>query len=152
MGKKSTRSKGTDGTAASATRKATRSTTRTAVKPGLRAAAAKPGPVAAETTPAAEGPAPEETRHAEASALKKPELLEAVILRAGVRKVHAKPVVEAMLAVLGEAVAAGRDLNLEPFGKLKINRSQTSENARVTVARLRQKNGAAKAGGADADG
>ncbi len=149
MGKKSTRSKGTEGPGEGAVRKATRSTTRTAVKPGLHAAAAKPGPVAAEAPPAAESPVPEETRSSEAGALRKPELLEAVILRSGVRKREAKPVVEALLAVLGEAVAAGRDLNLEPFGKLRINRSQTGENGRVTVARLRQKDGAGKAGGAD---
>lgn len=139
MAKKSTKAKEAGRAAAGAKGTATRSTTRTAVKPGLRAAAAKPGPVAAETTPAAESPAPEETGDAGAGVLKKPELLEAVILRSGVRKRDAKPVVEALLAVLGEAVATGRDLNLEPFGKLKINRSQTGENGRVTVARLRQK-------------
>ena len=53
-------------------------------------------------------------------------------------KKDAKPVVEAMLAVLGESIADGRELNLQPFGKLRINRTVEKHNGRVTVCKLRQ--------------
>lgn len=70
--------------------------------------------------------------------LKKAELVNAVVERSGVAKKHAKPVVEAMLAVLGETVSANRELNLQPFGKLRVNRSQDKPNGKVFVCKLRQ--------------
>lgn len=74
----------------------------------------------------------------QAPALAKRELVEQAVERSGVRKKDAKPVVEAVLALLGEAVAEGRELNLKPFGKLRVNRSQTRGNGRVFVCKLRQ--------------
>lgn len=71
-------------------------------------------------------------------ALSRKALIEETVLRSGVKKKDAKPVVEAMLAILGETVAAGRDLNLKPFGKLHINRSESRSNGTVHVCRLRQ--------------
>lgn len=70
--------------------------------------------------------------------LKKRELLERVVTRSGVKKRDAKLVVEAMLAVMGEALAEGQELNLQPFGKLKINRVKESANGRILNCRLRQ--------------
>lgn len=70
--------------------------------------------------------------------LKKKELIEAVVARSGVKKRDAKPVVEAMLAVLGETIADGRELNLQPMGKLKITRMKKSAKATVITARLRR--------------
>jgi len=70
--------------------------------------------------------------------LKKQELLQMVADRAELNKNKVKPVVEAMLEVLGEALAEGRELNLKPFGKVKINRQKDVGNARVTVAKIRQ--------------
>ncbi|WP_082630998.1 HU family DNA-binding protein [Roseovarius atlanticus] len=77
--------------------------------------------------------------------LKKSELFQLVADRADLNKNKVKPVVEAMLEVLGEALAEGRELNLKPFGKVKINRQKDTGNARVTVAKIRQpkSNGAA---------
>ncbi len=140
MGKKSnpTKAGATGAGTQSAARKAARSTTRAVVKPARPApegAASAPGPDAEQdaATPARAEAAPD------VPALKKAELLGAVVARSGVKKGQAKPVLEAVLAVLGEAVTEGRDLNLEPFGKLKIKRIQPGANGRVTVARLRQK-------------
>ncbi|MGA9411205.1 MAG: HU family DNA-binding protein, partial [Roseobacter sp.] len=48
--------------------------------------------------------------------LRKRELVERVALRAGVKKKDAKPIVEVMLAELGEALAAGRSCALPPLG------------------------------------
>jgi nucleoid DNA-binding protein len=71
-------------------------------------------------------------------ALTKRELIDAAVLRSGVKKKDAKPVVEALLAILGETVASGRDLNLKPFGKLHLNRSEKRSNGTVHKCRLRQ--------------
>lgn len=83
-------------------------------------------------------------------ALKKQELLASVIERSGVKKKFAKPVVEALLAELGEAVGEGREFNLEPFGKLKQVRTTDQAKARVVTARIRQRKPDAKEDNAEA--
>ncbi|MEP3333465.1 HU family DNA-binding protein [Sedimentitalea sp.] len=70
--------------------------------------------------------------------MKKKELVDLVVTRSGIKKKDAKPVVEAMLAVLGESIAEGREMNLQPFGKLRINRTVEKHNGRITVCKLRQ--------------
>lgn len=72
--------------------------------------------------------------------LKRRELIENVVRRSGIKKKDAKPVVEAMLAELGEALASGRGVALPPFGRAKINRSKDIEDGRVIIVKLRQKN------------
>ena len=76
--------------------------------------------------------------------LKKQELLDKIVTRTEVKKKFAKPVVEAMLEVLGEALAEGRELNLQPLGKVKQNRTKETANARIIIAKIRQ----SKQGGA----
>jgi hypothetical protein len=76
--------------------------------------------------------------------LKKQELLDKIVTRSEVKKKFAKPVVEAMLEVLGEALAEGRELNLQPLGKGKLNRTKETPNARIIIAKIRQ----SKQGGA----
>lgn len=46
--------------------------------------------------------------------------------------------IDAALAVLGEVLAEGRELNLQPFGKLKIQRKEEKANGTVLICRLRQ--------------
>ena len=70
--------------------------------------------------------------------MRKKELIDLVVERSGIKKKDAKPVVEAMLAVLGEASGSGRELNLQPLGKLRINRSVERSNGRIIVCKLRQ--------------
>lgn len=70
--------------------------------------------------------------------MKKKELIDAVVSRSGIKKKDAKPVVEAMLAVLGEALADSRELNLKPFGKVKVNRAKEVPNGKVIIAKIRQ--------------
>ena len=94
--------------------------------------------------------------------LRKKELIAEVLERCEVKKRDAKPVIEAMLAVLGEALADGRGLNLEPMGKLRINRAEEKNDRRIVVCKLRQKRdtpdpdapagGAEPGGAADPDG
>jgi len=120
-------------------------------KTASKAASAKRRPTSAETTTgsaSSAGPVPTpdappvivaETRpESAAPELKKPELIDEVIKRADMRKKFAKPVVEAMLEVLGEALAEGRELNLPPMGKVKLNRMRDGAHARIIVAKIRQ--------------
>jgi len=72
--------------------------------------------------------------------LRKKELIERVVARSGIKKKDAKPVIEAMLAVLGEALASGEDLNLQPLGKVMVKRVKEHTNAKVMVTRIRQRN------------
>lgn len=97
-------------------------------KPPAAKAAASEAPVTA--APAVAAPDLE---------MRKQELLAAVVERADIKKKYAKPVVEAMIEVLGEALAEGRELNLQPLGKLKYNRTKETENARIIIAKIRQK-------------
>ncbi|RKF15299.1 DNA-binding protein [Roseovarius spongiae] len=90
-------------------------------------------------------PAPEPETKSAAPELKKQELLAKVVERADVKKKFAKPVVEAMLAVLGEALAEGREMNLQPLGKIKNNRIKETSQAKVIVAKIRQKTAPADA-------
>ena len=71
--------------------------------------------------------------------LKKRDLIDAVVKRSGIKKKDAKPVVEAMLAELGEALSDGQELSLPPLGRVKINREKEIEDGKVLILKLRQK-------------
>ena len=60
------------------------------------------------------------------------------VARSGVKKRDAKPAIEAVLAVLGEALSEGRELNLRPMGKLKVTRMKKAGNGQIINARVRQ--------------
>lgn len=85
------------------------------------------------------------------NAPRKKELVERVVARIGVKKRDAKPVVEALLSVLGEALADGRSLVLPPLGRVRINREKKLANGRVIVAKIRQTDPPLKAGFAPSD-
>jgi len=138
MVSKSPRTPGT----ASATGKKSRATS----SPGR--ATRKPAPPA-DAPPRATAPktaaktAPKTAAKGEVG-LKKKELIEAVVARAQVKKKYAKPVVEAMIEILGGAIAKGRDIDLQPMGKIKQQRVKDSDGALVVIARIRQNKPAAK--------
>jgi DNA-binding protein HU-alpha len=126
--------KTTAGKAGSTTRKTTASTrkapaTKTAASSARKVAstaAAKPV-VVTEAAPVVSGPE-----------LKKKELIDMVVERSGVKKRFVKPALEAALAVLGEALDEGRELNLRPFGKMKVQRAKEVSNGKVMNVRVRQ--------------
>lgn len=70
--------------------------------------------------------------------LRKKELIDDVVARSGIKKKDAKPVIEATLAAMGEALAEKRELVLRPFGKIKVRREKDMPNARVLTAKIRQ--------------
>ncbi|MEQ6247830.1 HU family DNA-binding protein [Sulfitobacter sp. HNIBRBA3233] len=77
--------------------------------------------------------------------LRKKELFDLVVARSGMKKKDVKPVVEAMLAVLGDALSEHREMQLPPLGKLKVQRGKEMSDGRALVLKLRQKNAALNA-------
>ena len=70
--------------------------------------------------------------------MRKKELIDLVVERSGLKKKDAKPIIEATLAILGEALADTRELNLQPLGKIKVRREKLMPNGRVLVTKIRQ--------------
>jgi len=73
--------------------------------------------------------------------IKKPELIDRVVAETGMKKKDVKPVVEAMLAVLGRTLADGEEITAPPMGKLMIKRVKDTANAKVMTLKLRHPTG-----------
>ena len=103
---------------------------------------AAPAPVAApEPTAAAPKVAPVVVKSAAPTVMtemRKEQLLDEVAKRSGAKRKDVKPIVEAALEVMGEALGEGQELNLKPLGKVKIARTKQVANGRVINLRLRQ--------------
>lgn len=115
-------------------------------KAGPREMPAEPAMVAQEATPAETSapPAPEDAAlMATKDPLRKKELVERVVARSGLKAQDARPVIEAVLAELGETMAEGRGLVLPPLGRVKITREKKLPNGRLIVVRVRQNDAAA---------
>ncbi len=78
--------------------------------------------------------------------LRKKDMLERLTERTGLRKNQIKPVLEAVLAELGDALIKGETLNLPPLGKLTVNRSIAQEKADVVICKLRRAKASAVSG------
>ncbi len=132
----------------------TKRTTSTAKKPTTRSTTAKTAtktPVAAAPQPAvaqAEAPTPPAVMPEVVDGpqpvvagpmMRKKELVDKVVEASGIKKKDAKPVVEAMLRVLGDALRDGRELNLHPFGNMKVRRAKEMTKARVLTTKVRQR-------------
>lgn len=139
-----------------ASRKSTGSKTKSKTAKPSRASATAPKPPAALRTPGGVTTMVPKPQRADATpdagdagedlSLKKQELIALVVERSDVAKKHAKPVIEAVLTVLGDAIAEGRELNLQPMGKIKRKKLKDTDKARVIIANIRQ----SKAAQADA--
>ena len=117
----------------------------------VKSASAKPSDasnVKADKSPKAQAAAnarPDGTTNADAPhaviispVMRKKELIDAVVERSGVKKKDAKPVVEAMLEILGEALADNRELNLLPMGKFKVVNEKDLGNGKMMRVKVRQ--------------
>lgn len=87
---------------------------------------------------ASEAASPEQNTIQASEALKKRELLQKLSDKTGLRKSRIRPVMDAMLTILGEAVAEERPLQLPPLGKLKPLRSKAQGGARISHVKIRQ--------------
>lgn len=84
--------------------------------------------------------------------IKKPELLDEVVLRTGLKKREVKPAVEAALSVLGDALRDGAEVNVPPLGKLRVVKSKDLEGgAAVMTLKLRTPKHATRAALSDDD-
>ncbi|QQA41176.1 HU family DNA-binding protein [Pelagovum pacificum] len=92
-----------------------------------RKPAAAPKPTVVSDTPVVVG-----------AELKKKDFIDRVVELSGGKKRDVKPAVEAALAVLGDAIESGEELNLPPLGKVKINREKDLANAKVFICRIRR--------------
>jgi len=97
------------------------------VKPQAQATGAPSLSIVAELKPQAAG-----------EEIKKKDIIDMVTERSGLKKKDAKPAVEAMIDILGELIAEGRDLNLPPLGKIKHQRTRDTANARIVMLKVRQ--------------
>lgn len=73
--------------------------------------------------------------------LRKKDLLDRVGAKSKAKKKDIKDVVEATLLVLGEALAAGEELNLPPLGKAKVNRQKGVAGGDMYIIKLRRSTG-----------
>ncbi|MCG6559335.1 HU family DNA-binding protein [Ruegeria sp. 1NDH52C] len=144
MARRSTRTATNTATAKTTTRRSTRATSASKA-----AALAEAKPAEAKAAPAdiaevLDTPLPEVVRSQDdddqdsGNELRKRELIDLVVARSDVKKKYVKPAVEAMLAIMGEAISEERDLNLQPLGKLKVNRSTDKGNGQVIICKLRR--------------
>ena len=92
-----------------------------------------------------------ETPTAETTVIRKPQFIERVVERSEKRKRDVKPSVEAALAVLAEAIAAGEDLILPPLGKIKVVKSREIPGGAVHTIKLRLANPTEKSDSEGAD-
>ena len=74
-----------------------------------------------------------------AKVLQKRQLVAHVVRRTGLRSSDIKPVVEATLAELGDAIAAGMTLALPPVGRGRVSRRLDPSGAEIITLRLRRR-------------
>ncbi|MEZ5797181.1 MAG: HU family DNA-binding protein [Paracoccaceae bacterium] len=102
-----------------------------------KAAAPKPAQAVTEGAPEAEQAA-DATAGTKAPTLKIRDLVARVAERQGGNRKQVKDVVEATLAVLGEALARGEDMNLPGLGKTRVARSQEKDGAAHMTLKVRR--------------
>ena len=117
--------------------------TATPKKPATR----KPprGSVAARPVPVPEEPAevPEQIVD-RGPILRLKELIDRVATLSGEKRQSVRPVVEATLRVLGDALEAGENIVAPPFGKARVNRAKDTASGAMLTVKLKRV-GAAKA-------
>lgn len=96
----------------------------------------KPGPVTVPTVSVVTGSVAADAD--EPVVMKKKELFDRVVAASGAKKKDVKPIVEATLKVLGDALSNGEELILPPFGKMKINRQREDNNGEMLILKLRR--------------
>ncbi|SDG05685.1 HU family DNA-binding protein [Rhodobacter capsulatus] len=108
---------------------------RKSTKKSTAAKAVPPEPVPEELAPEA---APEAAPVAVRVQVKKKDFVERVVLRSGAKKPVVRDLTEAVLAVLGEALAKGETLVLPPLGKISVARSVGKAGGEILHVKLRR--------------
>lgn len=77
--------------------------------------------------------------------LKKPDLLDQLATRSGLKKRDAKLALDATLALIGEALARGEDLILPPLGRVRVVKAKDlGKGAQLLTLKLRSGKDAAQ--------
>lgn len=113
-----------------------------AKKPAMMRAAKAPKVVAAQKDTAA----PDSV-----TVVKLKEIIDRVVAAANLKKKDVKPVVEATLKAIGDALAAGEALILPPLGRLRVSRSKDMANGAMLTLRLKRGSGGKPGPKADDD-
>ena len=94
-----------------------------------------------KSKPAAVKDAPEAAQATEGETssvvVKKPEFIERVVARSGLKKKDVKPALEAILAQLADELTEDKELSLPPFGKIMVNRTKDTANGTVVIAKVK---------------
>lgn len=107
-------------------------------KPPRGSGAARPAPA-----PEAPASAPEQIV-GRGPILRLKDLIDAVATLSGEKRQSVRPVVEATLRVLGDALEAGESIVAPPFGKARVNRAKDTASGAMLTVKLKR-SGAAKA-------
>jgi len=68
--------------------------------------------------------------------IRKKDFVDRAAERAGGKKTESRTAIDATLALLGELLLAGEELNLPPLGKLKVTRVKDNPKGKVLMVRL----------------
>ncbi len=96
------------------------------------------------STDTVEAPVSDATSTTEENAtpeFRRPELIEKVMERSGMKRKDVKPVVEAMLAVMGDLLVEETDMNIAPLGKIMVKNCKDIEKAHVLTVKIRRAKG-----------
>lgn len=80
--------------------------------------------------------------------VQKKDFVDRVIAATGAKKSEARPIIEATLEQLGEALSAGQTLAVPPLGRARVNLEKDMRGGDVITLRLRRKAAAGPAGNA----
>ncbi|MEM6727530.1 MAG: HU family DNA-binding protein [Pseudomonadota bacterium] len=125
---------------ATTTKKKTTSTTSrtTRTSPAKAAAAAAKGVTTTTSAPAATPDAAAAPRDVK-PALRRKQLIEQVADASGMKKPQVRAVVDETLRILGETLAKGDQMNIEPLGKLRVMRERDLPGSHVYTCKVRRK-------------
>lgn len=73
-----------------------------------------------------------------AADLRKSDFIDKIVLRTGMKKKDVKPVIEATMKLLGDALEEGREVNFPELGKVKVNREKELAGAKVIICKVRR--------------
>ena len=106
-------------------------------KAASRTAAAARARLAAGTEVEAATPAQPTPEHGSRAKLGRTDLLAAVAALSGMKRTDVRKVLDAAFAQMNAAATAGRDLDLSPFGKLRIVKRKVGKSGETLVCRLK---------------
>ncbi len=80
-----------------------------------------------------------QVKAAPAKFLRRKEMVERVVASSGLKPNVVKTALDAVLLELGNALSAGEDLNLQPLGKVTVNRKKQVKDREIIICKIRRK-------------